>query len=288
MLYTGPLTIGATTALRAVAIKDDYLPTNVDTQTYIFVDDVVRQDTQTTLAAGFPTSWGGTAPDYGMDPAVVNSVGAEAVVQSLKSLPTLSLVVNNDDLFGSAGIYTRSTSSGPDNERPTSVELMHADGHEGFQLDAGIRIQGGAFRGHGLTKKHSLRLLFKNDYGAGSLKYPLFGEGAVDEFESLTLRMESNDGWQWADAAGQPQYARDEFHRRTQLAMGQPSVHGMYTHVYINGVYWGLYNVAERPDDSLLPPISVPTRRTGMGSTRPLAEVMWSMPAMIPNGNSGR
>ena len=26
--------------------------------------------------------------------------------------------------------------------------------------------------------------------------------------------------------------------------------HGKYVHLYLNGLYWGLYNVHERPDDS--------------------------------------
>ena len=33
--------------------------------------------------------------------------------------------------------------------------------------------------------------------------------------------------------------------------MGSPSAHGRFMHIYLNGVYWGLYNVVERPDDSM-------------------------------------
>ena len=62
--------------------------------------------------------------------------------------------------------------------------------------------------------------------------------------------MEANDGWQWSGANGQPQFARDEFGRRVQLAMDQPASHGRFVHVYLNGVYWGLYNMVERPDQS--------------------------------------
>ena len=38
--------------------------------------------------------------------------------------------------------------------------------------------------------------------------------------------------------------------RDTQLALGQPSAHGTYVHLYLNGLYWGQYNLAERPTDS--------------------------------------
>ncbi len=47
--------------------------TNVDTHTYIFVNDVITQSYTTTQSTwGLPASWNGVAPDYGMDPDVVN------------------------------------------------------------------------------------------------------------------------------------------------------------------------------------------------------------------------
>ena len=63
--------------LRAIATKDGYLPSNIDTQTYLFVDDIVRQDYQATRDAGFPSSWGPYSPDYGMDPDVIGNFDAD-------------------------------------------------------------------------------------------------------------------------------------------------------------------------------------------------------------------
>ncbi|MGI9428086.1 MAG: chitobiase/beta-hexosaminidase C-terminal domain-containing protein, partial [Bythopirellula sp.] len=264
-MYTSPITISATTTLRAVGVQADHLDSNIGTQTYLFVNDIVSQDYQATLDAGFPTTWGGTAADYGIDSDVIGNfdtngnptggdlfggIYADQIMDSLRAIPTLSIVMNNDDMFGPNGIYTTPTASGVAWERATSVELIQPDGSPGFQVDAGIRIQGGAFRRHDLSRKHSLRLLFKSEYGPTKLNFPLFGEGAVDEFDTVTLRMDSNDGWAWSSAGNQPQYARDEFGRRTQLALGQVGSHGTRMHVYINGIYWGLYNPVERPDAS--------------------------------------
>ncbi|MFV2066616.1 MAG: chitobiase/beta-hexosaminidase C-terminal domain-containing protein, partial [Pirellulales bacterium] len=257
-LYTAPVTIGSTTVLRALAFRPGYLPVPVETESYFFIDDVIRQDFQQTVDAGFPEMWGRIVPDYGMDPDVIGQEGQDlfggvysaTIRDDLLSIPTLSIVMNVDDMFGPNGIYTQSDKSGEAWERPTSVELLRPDGVDGFQIDAGIRIQGGAFRSSGLTKKNSLRLVFKDKYGDGKLRYPFFGEDAAQQFDTITLRMESNDGWQWAAAGGQPQYARDEFLRRTQLAMGQPAPHGNRVHLYINGIYWGMYNPVERPDQS--------------------------------------
>ena len=51
--------------------KPAAVPSNVDTQTYIFLNDVVTQSFQSTIDAGFPTVWSTTAPDYGMDTDVI-------------------------------------------------------------------------------------------------------------------------------------------------------------------------------------------------------------------------
>ena len=252
MLYTGPITVARTMPVRAIAYKTGHRSTNVDTQTYIFVDDVVMQTAATTQSIwGLPALWGSQAPDYGMDPNVVTP-HATTIRNDLKTVPTLSVVMDRQDMFGSSGIYSNPNSSGPGWERGTSLELIdpaHPDGSNDFQLNCGIRIQGGAFRGFGLTPKKAFRVLFKDIYGPTKLRYPLFGARAAQEFDSLTLRMESNDGYQW-DNRTDVQYARDEFGRRTALDLGIPSARGRYLHLYINGVYWGIYNVVERPDSS--------------------------------------
>ncbi len=72
----------------------------------------------------------------------------------------------------------------------------------------------------------------------------------MDEFDNFILRAENNDGWQWSSAGGKPLYSRDEFAALTQLEMGSTGVHGRHVHVYINGFYWGMYNIVERPDDA--------------------------------------
>ncbi|TWT35138.1 CotH protein [Posidoniimonas corsicana] len=264
-LYVGAIPIDGTTVIKAAAFRDGYYNSSIQTHSYIFVKDVVSQSYSSTLAAGFPTNWGGVSPDYGMDPDVIglfNSSGqslggdrfrgryAATIQDDLLAIPTMSIVMDVDDLFGPNGIYTNSTNGGVAYERATSVELIHPDGETGFQVDAGIRIQGGAFRRHDLSKKHSLRLLFKDEYGPTKLDYPLFGPDAVDSFDTVTLRMESNDGYAWDGAGDQPQYARDAFGSRSQAALGQVAPHGNRVHLYINGVYWGVYNPNERPDAS--------------------------------------
>jgi hypothetical protein len=250
-VYSTPVTISQTSVLRAAAFKDGLVPTNVDTQTYIFVDDVVQQDAaHATNVAGLPAIWGSQVPDYGLDTRVTVDAHGDTIRDDLKTIPSLSIVMDSDDMFGSGGIYSNPNSRGSAWERATSLELIDPaapDGSKDFQVDCAIRIQGGAFRNFSLSLKKSFRVLFKSAYGPSKLRYPFFGEDAAQQFDTLTFRMEANDGYQW-DNRTDVQYARDEFGRRTQLAMGWPAGHGRYMHIYINGVYWGAYNTIERPD----------------------------------------
>jgi len=262
--YTGPLHISKTTTLRAMAYKAGYLDTGIDTHTYIFLDDVVGQTYQSIVNAGFPAAWKSVAADYGLDPDVIGTFDADgnplggdlygglyaaAIRDSLASLPTLSIVMNAGDMFGTTGIYSNPTSTGITWERETSAELIYPDGTEGFQIECGIRIQGAYFRGTSI-KKHSFRLLFKDAYGAAKLNYAWFGEDAADQFDTITLRANGNDGYTWNGAKYTEQFIRDAFGHELQLATGNASSHATFVHLYVNGVYWGLYNPVERPDDS--------------------------------------
>ena len=261
-IYTGPISVNRTMAVKAIGYRSGYVSTNIDTHTYIIPSTVLDQTSSNTQSVyGLPSSWDGQSPYYGMNNnSNANPATHPTMEDDLTTVPSLSIAIDTDDMFGSSGIYSHPGSSGTSWERKTSLELIDPDDQETFQQNCAIRIQGGAFRSFGLTRKKSFRVLFKSEYGTsneptggpGSLKFPLFGTepGVAQEFQTLIFRMESNDGWQWSGAGSQPQYARDEFGRRTQLALGQPAPHGRYLHLYINGVYWGLYNVVERPDSS--------------------------------------
>ncbi|MHC4111478.1 MAG: lamin tail domain-containing protein, partial [Planctomycetota bacterium] len=241
-----PLEIDETTVLRAVAVKPGWLDSAVETHTYIFPGDVIRQSAS---PPGFPESWGGTSADYEMDPCVVNDpLYSVTLKNDLKSIPTMSLVMDLNDLFDSVtGIYANEWDEGIAWERPGSIELIYPDGSEGFQHNCGVRIYGGVGR---REKKKTLRLLFKGIYGPPKLRYPLFGEDAVTEFDTIILRANFNDGYPWDGAGADAQYIRDEYMRQIQLALGNPSPHGTFVHLYINGLYWGLYNPVERPQSS--------------------------------------
>jgi hypothetical protein len=246
-VYTQPVRIAKTTCLRAVAVKQGWVPSRMETQTYIFLGNVEQQSAR---PPGFPADWKGAAADYEMDPDILSN--RQYVVQlkpGLLSIPSMSLVMSTRDLFDAqTGIYANPQGAGVAWERPGSVELIYPDGTEGFQVNCGVRMQGGYFRTPSATSKHSFRLLFKGAYGAAKLRYPLFGKDAVEEFDTITLRGGANDGYSWSGNEQNATFTRDQFVRDLQRDTGNASPHGTFVHLYVNGLYWGLYNPCERPD----------------------------------------
>ncbi|MCX5638888.1 MAG: lamin tail domain-containing protein, partial [Planctomycetota bacterium] len=108
--YKEPIWITGTTCLRAMAFKPGWISTNVDTQTYIFLDDVIHQPSN---PPGWPSYWGSTAADYEMDPDIVNNPQYRDLMRdSLLSIPTVSITTDMNNLFGPSGIYDNSTLEG--------------------------------------------------------------------------------------------------------------------------------------------------------------------------------
>ena len=264
-IYNGPISINGTTILRTAVVGSEGLLSNVTTATYLFPDDVLHQSD---APEGYPMEWGaystieGIAPaDYGMDQEMANDpVIASKIKEVLQSIPVLSIVTDKDNFFshendeekGGIYIFTGPPVGDPTGNgwtRPVNAELFGC-GHD-FSVTCGIRLHGGHGRLAEKNPKHSLRLVFKKEYGEKTLKYPLFGEEEPNKFDQLVLRCHFGNSWQhWMESNRQKaQYTRDIWARRIQRKMGWTSVNALYVHVFLNGMYWGLYNIAERVDD---------------------------------------
>ena len=251
--YSGPIQIATTTTLRAAAFKAGYGPTNVDTHTYVFPAAVIRQ-----TGAGFPRSWGGGGTDYEMDPSVVDDPAYRESIQNdiVTTIPTLSIVMDVDDLFNPGGIYAHPEGRGQAWERPCSMEMIYpedwraGDDGDSEQLNCGIRIFGFGSRA---SLKHSLRLLFKRRYGPGKLNFEFFPDFGIDSHNELVLRAQNSRSWNDASVEGRrAQYIRDAWTRYTSLDMDKMTTASTYVHLYLNGLYWGLYNPVERPDAAFM------------------------------------
>ena len=254
--YAAPIPVSRTTAVRAAAYAPDALPSDVDSQTYIFLRDVMAQPAS---PPGFPANWGSVSADYAMDPRIVtNALYTGSLSNDLRSLPVLSLVLDNADMFGPNGIYANSEAAGDAWERPTSVEYFDpSQPDRQFHINAGVQILGSSQRTPAI-KKHGLRVTFKTSYGLNKLRFPLYPGTSVQKFNNLSLFPGGHDGcafntdipqrftWPY----GQATFARARWLFQSQLDTGQAGVHGDFVHLYINGLYWGHYRLNERPDAS--------------------------------------
>ncbi|MEI7908721.1 MAG: lamin tail domain-containing protein [Verrucomicrobiota bacterium] len=263
-VYAAPLTISTTTVLRYAAFKSGSDPSDSVTQTYIFTADVKNQSltgaapviTNPPGASPALTTWPSTAAsgqvlNYGMDPNVVGVAPYNATIENdLKAIPSFSIVTDNSSLFDAAtGMYVNPGDDSIAWERAGSLELIYPDGSSGFQANCGLRMRGGFSRSTD-NPKHAFRIFFRDQYGPGKLKFPFFGNDATaaTEFSKFDIRCSQNYSWSFQGDAGNGLYFRDEFNRQSQLDMGQLSSHTAFFHLYVNGQYWGLFNIDERPE----------------------------------------
>ena len=207
--YTGPILIDRTRMLRAAAFKPNSLPSVTRTHTYLYNIPVSRM-----------------------------------------RIPAMSLVTASNHLYGATGIMEtnprNTTQHGMAWERPISVELIRPEDNGGFQIDCGIRIQGGGYirerydyRSSEIPfNKYSFRLYFRGDYGAGRLDYKLIPDIPLESYDEVVLRAGMNDPTN--------PFIRDEVTRQLAGDVGQVTSHGTFVHLFLNGVYKGMYNPTER------------------------------------------
>ncbi|MDR1810863.1 MAG: chitobiase/beta-hexosaminidase C-terminal domain-containing protein [Prevotella sp.] len=267
-LYSAPVPIAKTTPLSAVGLKDGkYSP--IVTNTYFFVSDII---TQPNNPAGYPDRWGylgsdikydnyavgERAPaDYAMDATVCNNpLYKNLLKDAFLSIPSLCIVTTPGYLFsdtadeneGGIYIYTGVT-TGDGWERPVSIEYFEPETERQFQINCGLRLHGAASRQPEKSGKHSFRVIFRKTYGEGKLKFDLFEDTtAVTEFDHLVFRAGYNQSWLHSTSSERTntQYTNDSFAKRTQRNMGHVSGHDRFVHLFINGLYWGVYNLTER------------------------------------------
>ena len=249
-VYAGPLTVSGTSVVRAAGFKTGYISSRVVTRSYLFVADVLQQSpTGAAPGPNWPapgSSINGQFIDYGMDPTILNDSRYSGLVDdALLAIPSISMVTDLANLFNSSkGIYVNAGGDGKAWERPASLELINPDGTTGFQIDAGVRIRGGYSRSGG-NPKHAFRFYFRSEYGAGKLAYPLFGTEGAAEFDKVDLATAQNYSWSF-EYGDRSTFLREIFARDTQRDLGKPYSRGRYYHLYINGVYWGLFDTDER------------------------------------------
>ncbi|MBI5475011.1 MAG: CotH kinase family protein [Ignavibacteriae bacterium] len=160
-LYTGPIRIDTTTALRVVAFKEGLLPSNVVTATY-FIQDPTQLPVLSLV----------TDPEnFFSDTSGIYIIGTHGIIANCSTAPR---------------------NWNQDWERPVELELIEADRQSGFRVACGVKIFGGCAR---LYPEKSLAFYFRDVYGFGRLHYPLFSDQEFTEYNNFVLRSSGQDWW---------------------------------------------------------------------------------------------
>jgi hypothetical protein len=233
ILYEAPFRLDETLGLRARAYKEGCVPSPTTTHTYVFPPELIAQVVLN---------------------ASVVAANRESMVEAIvDALPIVSINVDRGELLGDGGIHTL-----PEQSREIAMSMEYfskAEPNQQFQIDAGLKVHGGDARFHA---KKPFRISFRRRYGRASLEFPLFEDSPVTTFNQLILRAGGHDGWSTSPNFGSSSfdlpfhatYLRDQFLRKTELDMGMLSPRGRYVQLLINGVYWGVYDLHERPNAS--------------------------------------
>jgi hypothetical protein len=107
------------------------------------------------------------------------------------------------------------------------------------------------------SDKMSFQLKFKPPFGPANFNATLFpgtadGANAATRFDTLILDAGYNYTWIHQNPVQHTvaRYVTDQVVSDLQNLAGGRAPHGKYVHLYLNGMYWGLYNLHERPDES--------------------------------------
>lgn len=157
-IFQNPISLEEDTVIRARIYRDGYIPSVVDSRTYLAnrqhdlpivtltIDPLEFFDMETGIYA-FGTNYEPRLPHYG------------------------------------ANFWQ-------DWERKIEVAYYEPDGQLGFAMDAGVKVFGGWSRANA---QRSLSLFARGKYGYGKIEYPLFENRGYDEFEAVVLRNSGND-----------------------------------------------------------------------------------------------
>jgi hypothetical protein len=240
-LYASAIPITTTSVVRAIAYSGATV-TPLATNSYIFLADVIQQPENISgwpnpvyrLGRGTETA----RHDYEMDPAVVgNPAYNGSLIPGLLSIPTMSIVMDQADFWE---MYDWEAGF------PGSVEIIYPNNtFPTEQFDLEIESHSHKFL------KRSIKLDVNNSISSNLLKTnPITGNSATTNFTDtkFVIRGGNNRSWARNWNPDRTTYGRDEWYRISQLAASGIGMRGTFVHLYINGLYWGLFNPVQRQD----------------------------------------
>ena len=126
-------------------------------------------------------------------------------------------------------------------EKPVHVEFIETDGQRVISQDAGVRIFGGYSKGN---PQKSLALFARKKYGDNRFRHPFFSDLPLKKYKNIVLR---NAGGDMFGA-----HIRDVYASQLVKHTGLTIQEYRPVAVYINGAYWGKYNLREKINEHFI------------------------------------
>lgn len=187
---------------------------------------------------------------------VTNSYFIHALGCNTHGLPAISLCADSVDLFGyEMGIFVPGIHYDPldpyatgnyfmkgrEWERLSNIEFYEFDNNEGINQQVGLRTHGKQSR---WRSQKGYSLYAREEYGKKRIRYKFFDTTPIESFKRLCLRPYMS-AW---NGSGCKDYICNRIaqHVDVETLSSRPGV------LFINGEYWGVYYVEEKPDERFL------------------------------------
>jgi hypothetical protein len=211
-IYTNPIQITSNTSVRAQLFLENYLPSPVFTESYVIGSN---HDIDVVLLTTDPDDF------FNEDTGIY--------------------------VYGPYGTYNTSipyfgANFWEDWERPIHFSFHDKDSDEVAKFNAGVKIYGGWSRGQ--NGQRSLSLFARGQYGDSKFKHSFFEELSYNKFEALVLR---NSGQDWMRSS-----MKDIMLTSLMRGSGLDFQEHNPVATYINGSYWGMYNLREKINEHML------------------------------------
>jgi formylglycine-generating enzyme required for sulfatase activity len=175
-------------------------------------------------------------------PSALPSARAVPADELQKGLPTVSLVLDEPDLYDKGtGILANKLAHGPDWERPASIAYFER-GRLLFASGVGVRIHGGGSRI--TSRRQGFRVYFRRRYGARE-----FAPGLVFDADAQPIRRLVVHNDVRRDADGSSWHLVNPLAYDIAAAMGAITPDTKPVRFFLNGEYYGVFVLTERFDE---------------------------------------
>ncbi len=168
--------------------------------------------------------------------------------EPISHFPTISIAISSSTLFDpDEGLFMQGARANDSllskeganfwnrNEFSIHCDIFDPEDRMVYNSECGLRLFGGMSR---LFPQKSLALISRNEYGEKRFRHRFFGKKGLKSFKFLVLR---NSGSDWSKS-----HFRDAFMTSLVDEWDIEKQDSEPAHVYINGKYWGIYNIREK------------------------------------------